>query len=30
MKALYFENFGDSNVLQYGELPKPVIGKMMF
>lgn len=27
MKALYFENFGDSNVLQYGELPKPVIGE---
>lgn len=25
MKALFFENFGGSDVLQYGELPKPVI-----
>ena len=27
MKALYFEQFGDSEVLQYGELPQPKIGK---
>lgn len=26
MKALYFENFGDSSVLNYGELPAPSIG----
>ncbi|MDT2524718.1 zinc-binding dehydrogenase [Enterococcus raffinosus] len=26
MKALYFEKFGGSEVLQYGELPRPVIG----
>lgn len=25
MKALYFENFGDSSVLNYGELPAPSI-----
>lgn len=25
MKALYFESFGSSNVLQYGELPAPVV-----
>ena len=25
MKALYFESFGSSDVLQYGELPEPVI-----
>lgn len=27
MKALYFEQFGGSEVLQYGELPQPKIGK---
>lgn len=27
MKALFFETFGNSEVLQYGELPKPVIGE---
>lgn len=27
MKALFFETFGNSDVLQYGELPKPVIGE---
>ncbi|WP_066026301.1 zinc-binding dehydrogenase [Enterococcus mundtii] len=27
MKALYFESFGSSNVLQYGELPTPVVAK---
>lgn len=27
MKALYFEQFGGSDVLQYGELPQPVIGE---
>ncbi|MBO0450989.1 MULTISPECIES: zinc-binding dehydrogenase [Enterococcus] len=27
MKALYFEEFGGSDVLQYGELPKPVISE---
>lgn len=26
MKALYFEDFGDSSVLTYGELPTPIIG----
>ncbi|MDN6639175.1 MAG: zinc-binding dehydrogenase [Tetragenococcus sp.] len=25
MKALYFKNFGNSTVLEYGELPKPVL-----
>lgn len=25
MKALYFETFGDSEVLQYGELPAPIL-----
>jgi NADPH2:quinone reductase len=27
MKALYFETFGGSEVLQYGELPRPVINE---
>ena len=27
MKALYFETFGGSEVLQYGELPRPVISE---
>lgn len=27
MKALYFETFGGSDVLQYGEIKRPVIGK---
>lgn len=27
MKALYFEHFGASEVLQYGELPQPEIGE---
>lgn len=27
MKALYFETFGGSEVLQYGELPCPVINE---
>lgn len=24
MKALYFENFGEADVLKYGELPDPI------
>lgn len=27
MKALFFDHFGDSDVLEYGELPEPVITK---
>ena len=25
MKALYFDKFGDSDVLKYGEQPEPVL-----